>query len=156
MLINSTFGISPSKHQAVVHVGKVLIDTKNVTCIPQASHKPYTHTHTPPQNPPYNLSTSNHENLRPYIHIPLYNFYFHQENKITYNSKITTHYTTATMKLSLIPVLTFLALASAAAQPQRQVIVSYPDNTPNSVLEAAMDEIRAAGGMITHEYKIFK
>lgn len=60
------------------------------------------------------------------------------------------------MKLSLLPVLTFLALASAAVQPQRQVIVSYPDNTPNSVLEAAMDEIRAAGGMITHEYKIFK
>ncbi|KFZ06445.1 hypothetical protein V501_07408 [Pseudogymnoascus sp. VKM F-4519 (FW-2642)] len=60
------------------------------------------------------------------------------------------------MKLTLLPILTFLALASAAAQPQRQVIVSYPDNTPYSVLEAAMDEIRAAGGMITHEYKIFK
>ncbi|KFZ10288.1 hypothetical protein V502_08216 [Pseudogymnoascus sp. VKM F-4520 (FW-2644)] len=61
------------------------------------------------------------------------------------------------MKLTLLaPLLTLLALAAAAAQPQRQVIVSYPDNTPNSVLEAAMDEIRAAGGIITHEYKIFK
>ncbi|ELR01711.1 hypothetical protein VC83_00942 [Pseudogymnoascus destructans] len=60
------------------------------------------------------------------------------------------------MKFTLLPLLSLLALASAAAQPQRQVIISYPDNTPYSVVEAAMDEIRAAGGMITHEYKIFK
>ncbi|KFX93130.1 hypothetical protein V495_06689 [Pseudogymnoascus sp. VKM F-4514 (FW-929)] len=60
------------------------------------------------------------------------------------------------MKLTLLPLLGFLAVAAAAAAPQRQVVVSYPDNTPYSVIEAAMDEIRAAGGMITHEYKIFK
>ncbi|KFY44592.1 hypothetical protein V494_01407 [Pseudogymnoascus sp. VKM F-4513 (FW-928)] len=60
------------------------------------------------------------------------------------------------MRLTLLPILSLLALASAAAQPQRQVIVSYPDNTPANVLEAAMDEIRAAGGVITHEYKVFK
>lgn len=61
------------------------------------------------------------------------------------------------MKLSILAsMVAFLGVASAIAQPQRQVIVSYPDNTPDSVIETAMNEIKAAGGYITHEYKIFK
>ena len=61
------------------------------------------------------------------------------------------------MKLSILASLaTLLAVGAAISQPQRQVIVSYPDNTPDSVLEAAKNEIKAAGGFITHEYKIFK
>lgn len=61
------------------------------------------------------------------------------------------------MKLSIVATLAaVLAVASGAVQPQKQVIVSYPDNTPDSVIEAAMHEIKAAGGVITHEYKIFK
>ena len=61
------------------------------------------------------------------------------------------------MKLSILAsIIALLGVASAIAQPQKQVIVSYPDNTPDSVIEAAMSEIKAAGGFITHEYKIFK
>lgn len=61
------------------------------------------------------------------------------------------------MKLSIIATLAaVLAIASGAVQPQKQVIVSYPENTPNSVIEAAMNEIKAAGGIITHEFKVFK
>jgi hypothetical protein len=61
------------------------------------------------------------------------------------------------MKLSIFATLAaVLTVASAAVQPQRQVVVSYPDDTPNSIIEAAMNEIKAAGGVITHEYKIFK
>lgn len=30
------------------------------------------------------------------------------------------------------------------------------DDTPNSVLDKAKDAIKAAGGMITHEYKLIK
>lgn len=61
------------------------------------------------------------------------------------------------MKLSVLATLAaVLAVASGAVQPQKQFIVSYPDETPGSVVEAAMNEIKAAGGIITHEYKIFK
>jgi hypothetical protein len=61
------------------------------------------------------------------------------------------------MKVSIFATLAaVLAIANATVPPQRQVIVSYPDSTPNSVIEAAMNEIKAAGGIITHEYKIFK
>jgi hypothetical protein len=61
------------------------------------------------------------------------------------------------MKLAIVATLvTLLAIVSAVAQPQKQVIVSYPDDTPGSVVEAAMDEIKNAGGVITHEYKLFK
>ncbi|KAM3084258.1 hypothetical protein ACMFMF_001615 [Clarireedia jacksonii] len=44
----------------------------------------------------------------------------------------------------------------SVAVPQKAVIVSYPDDTPNSVIDKAMDAIRAAGGVITHEYKLIK
>ena len=61
------------------------------------------------------------------------------------------------MKLSILASLAaLLAVGAAVTQPQKQVIVSYPDDTPDSVIETAMNEIKAAGGYITHEYKIFK
>lgn len=61
------------------------------------------------------------------------------------------------MKLSILASLaTLLAVGAAVTQRQKQVIVSYPDGTPDSVVETAMNEIKAAGGYITHEYKIFK
>ncbi|KAF2811667.1 uncharacterized protein BDZ99DRAFT_384919 [Mytilinidion resinicola] len=39
-----------------------------------------------------------------------------------------------------------------ARAPLKSVIVSYPDSTPNSVLDKAKSAIVEAGGIITHEY----
>ncbi|OCK80186.1 hypothetical protein K432DRAFT_382465 [Lepidopterella palustris CBS 459.81] len=56
--------------------------------------------------------------------------------------------------LSLL--LALLAAYAIAVAPQKSVIVSYPDNTPDSVLSQAKAAIVDAGGIITHEYKIIK
>lgn len=60
------------------------------------------------------------------------------------------------MKLQISLILAFLTFAFAAVQPQKAVIISYPDNTPDHVLNQAKDAIKAAGGFITHEYKLIK
>lgn len=60
------------------------------------------------------------------------------------------------MKFQIIPLFALFALALGVTQPQKQVIVSYPDNTPDAVLDKAMNAIKEAGGIITHEYKIIK
>lgn len=62
------------------------------------------------------------------------------------------------MKLAILSnlALAAVALAATTTMPQKSVIVSYPDNTPDSVVEQAKNAIKSAGGMITHEYKIFK
>jgi len=60
------------------------------------------------------------------------------------------------MKFTLFTVLAFLSLALAATMPQKAVIVSYPDDTPDSIVDQAKDAIKAAGGIITHEYKLIK
>lgn len=59
----------------------------------------------------------------------------------------------------LTPLLMALVAASpittnsnAKQAPLKDVIVSYPKGTPNSVVENAMDTIKDAGGIITHEY----
>ena len=43
-----------------------------------------------------------------------------------------------------ILLLAFLAAFASATAPQKPVIVSYPNDTPQSVLEKAMDAIRNA------------
>lgn len=60
------------------------------------------------------------------------------------------------MKLTLSIILAFVTVALAVIQPQKAVIISYPDNTPEQVLEKAKQAIIDAGGMITHEYKLIK
>jgi hypothetical protein len=60
------------------------------------------------------------------------------------------------MKLAIISVLALGAVVLGAQMPQKAVIVSYPNDTPDSVLNQAKDAIKAAGGMITHEYKLIK
>ncbi|CZR53970.1 related to serine proteinase inhibitor IA-2 [Phialocephala subalpina] len=60
------------------------------------------------------------------------------------------------MKFAIFTILSFMALALSAQLPQKSIIVSYDDNVPDSVLTQAMDAIKAAGGMITHEYKLIK
>ncbi|TVY68809.1 Uncharacterized protein LSUE1_G004529 [Lachnellula suecica] len=60
------------------------------------------------------------------------------------------------MKLTLFAILALATVVLSAAKPQKAVIVSYPDDTPDSVINSAMDAIKTAGGMITHEYKLIK
>jgi hypothetical protein len=60
------------------------------------------------------------------------------------------------MKLAIISALAMSAVVLGAQLPQKAVIVSYPNDTPDSVLNQAKDAIKAAGGMITHEYKLIK
>lgn len=60
------------------------------------------------------------------------------------------------MKFSLVSILALVTVAMAVTQPQKAVIVSYPDDTPDSVVEQAKGAIKAAGGYITHEYKLIK
>ena len=86
--------------------------------------------------------------------------------------------TSAVPKMRIQLTLFLLAILAAFAFAQAQqvpVVVSYPEDTPQSVLEDAMDAIRKAvgcdsgvhtgmlmltsmfqGGIITHEYSIIK
>jgi fructose-specific phosphotransferase system IIC component len=59
--------------------------------------------------------------------------------------------------LSVIFALTVLAaLSSGLKVAQKAVVFSYPDATPQDIVDAAMDKIVALGGMVTHEFKLFK
>lgn len=46
--------------------------------------------------------------------------------------------------------------SALAVDIQKSVIVSYPEGTPESVLDQAKDAIRQAGGQITHEYTLIR
>lgn len=54
--------------------------------------------------------------------------------------------------LLIFPVIALFAAGASAITAQKAVIVTYPDDTPDSVLTQAMDAIRDAGGIVTHEY----
>lgn len=61
------------------------------------------------------------------------------------------------MRLSLFTVFLtlFIGIASAVA-PQKAIVVSFEDpNTPQSVVDEAMQAIKDAGGKITHEYSAY-
>jgi Mrp family chromosome partitioning ATPase len=62
------------------------------------------------------------------------------------------------MKLLLLTYLLgcLFALTVFAIAPQKAVVVTYPEDTPDSVMDQAKDTIRKAGGIITHDYKIIK
>ncbi len=49
-----------------------------------------------------------------------------------------------------------LFLGALAVDVQKQVIVYYPDSTPDWVVDAAKKTITDAGGVITHEYNLIK
>ena len=53
-------------------------------------------------------------------------------------------------------VLAAASGASAATSAFKNVIVSFPFDTPTNIIENAMDEVRKANGVITHEYKLIK
>ncbi|KAI1196543.1 hypothetical protein F5X97DRAFT_325375 [Nemania serpens] len=43
-----------------------------------------------------------------------------------------------------------------AVDIQKDIIMTFPQGTPDSVVSRAMEDIRKAGGTITHEYKLLK
>jgi hypothetical protein len=49
-------------------------------------------------------------------------------------------------------LLAFIVSVLAVPPTQKPVVISYPDNTPSSVIDKAIEEIKKAGGIITHEY----
>ena len=61
------------------------------------------------------------------------------------------------MRFATLSVLTALfAATTMAAAPQRSVIISFPNETPDHIVEEAKEGIRKAKGVITHEYNIIK
>lgn len=48
------------------------------------------------------------------------------------------------------------AVAVVAVTAPKAVVVTYPEDTPDSTLDQAKDAIRQAGGIITHEYKLLR
>ncbi|KAK1055731.1 hypothetical protein LTR74_015442 [Friedmanniomyces endolithicus] len=57
--------------------------------------------------------------------------------------------------LSFLLLALFAALCLAAT-PQKQVIISYPEDTPQYILDQAKAEIIKAGGMVEHEFSLIK
>jgi hypothetical protein len=56
------------------------------------------------------------------------------------------------MRFSILLLLAFVVYVLALSAPQKQVVISYPADTPPSVIEKAIKEIEKDGGIITHEY----
>jgi len=57
------------------------------------------------------------------------------------------------MKLAIFTFLfTLLSTAAMAVAPHKSVIISYPNDTPQSVVDEAMAKIEKDGGRITHKY----
>jgi hypothetical protein len=56
----------------------------------------------------------------------------------------------------LLAILSVLALALAIKVAPKSVVFTYPSTTPDHILDEAKQAIIKAGGMITHEYHIFK
>ncbi|KAK0741762.1 hypothetical protein B0T21DRAFT_283691 [Apiosordaria backusii] len=55
----------------------------------------------------------------------------------------------------LIAALTFFS-GVIAVDIQKSVLISYPPETPDSIVDDAKKAIKDAGGIITHEYTLIK
>ncbi|ETI24050.1 hypothetical protein G647_03419 [Cladophialophora carrionii CBS 160.54] len=60
------------------------------------------------------------------------------------------------MRLPAVFLLTLFAAALALPPAQKPVVVSFPDDTPASIIDMAIAEIEKDGGIITHEYALIK
>jgi ABC-type branched-subunit amino acid transport system substrate-binding protein len=56
--------------------------------------------------------------------------------------------------LSLFVAL-FFASAYAVKQQQKAVIITYDQDTPDHEVNKAIEALKEAGGVITHEYSMF-
>ncbi|KXX80684.1 Protease B inhibitor 2 [Madurella mycetomatis] len=55
----------------------------------------------------------------------------------------------------LLATLTLLS-GTTAVDVQKSVLISYPPETPDSIVEEAKKAIVGSGGSVTHEYQLFK
>lgn len=61
------------------------------------------------------------------------------------------------MKLTSLLVAALTVVSGAVAvDVQKSVIVSYPSETPDSIVDQAKQAIKDSGGVITHEYQLIK
>ncbi|OOQ84086.1 hypothetical protein PEBR_31711 [Penicillium brasilianum] len=58
------------------------------------------------------------------------------------------------MKFLFTALLALLPLV-LAAKSLKSVIITFPNGTPDRVIDQAKDSLVAAGGVITHEYHLF-
>ncbi|KAB5585295.1 hypothetical protein GE09DRAFT_1209910 [Coniochaeta sp. 2T2.1] len=59
------------------------------------------------------------------------------------------------MKLTTLLVSALTIISGAlAVDVQKSVIVSYPADTPKSVVDQAKQAVRDGGGVVTHEYTL--
>jgi len=56
----------------------------------------------------------------------------------------------------IVAALSLLIAGVMAVDIQKSVLITYPANTPDSVLDRAKKAIEEGGGTITHEYKLIK
>lgn len=55
----------------------------------------------------------------------------------------------------IIAALTLVS-TGLAVEVKKQVIITYPSETPDSVVQNAKDKITESGGVITHSYDLIK
>ncbi|KAL7624570.1 hypothetical protein AAE478_006137 [Parahypoxylon ruwenzoriense] len=58
--------------------------------------------------------------------------------------------------LSTIAAALAVAQGVSAVDIQKSIIVSFPSETTDDIVNRAKDDIRKAGGIITHEYQLIK
>ena len=58
--------------------------------------------------------------------------------------------------LKLLAIVSAIALGVNAMAPQRQVLITYPQEAPESDVKEYKNAIVDAGGNILHEFSLFK
>lgn len=52
-------------------------------------------------------------------------------------------------------LLAFFVAVTYAVKSQKAVLITYPQDTPSSEVDKAIEAVKGAGGMITHEFSTF-
>ncbi|KAG7010176.1 hypothetical protein G7Y79_00001g004480 [Physcia stellaris] len=61
------------------------------------------------------------------------------------------------MKLTILSLLLAAsALGVTSLSPERQVLITYPSDTPASTISEAKSTIESAGGRVLHEFQLLK
>ncbi|RVX66776.1 hypothetical protein B0A52_08969 [Exophiala mesophila] len=57
---------------------------------------------------------------------------------------------------TILIICALFVAALARPPPLKMVVVSYPNDTPPSIVDKAIEEVRNAGGIVTHQYSLIK
>lgn len=60
------------------------------------------------------------------------------------------------MRATFLTIFAFVAACTAVIKQQQQVLITYPADCPQSEIDKAMDVLREAGGVISHEFSLIK